>query len=100
MRQRLRKISQVLAIGAQLFGIKPNVVRIAKHLLEKQARLIDAMGARQALDIPEGARREASFTPPKTFQAFIVSIPGRERINPPGRAQWPPEPKATAHRSG
>src|ERR1700735_5146528 len=50
------------------------MVGISQHLFEKQTSLVDAMGPRQALDIPERAGREASFSAPQTFQAFVASI--------------------------
>jgi hypothetical protein len=57
------------------------MVGISEHLFEKQTGLIDAMGARQALDIPERTWREASFAAPQTLQAFVTSISEHKSIN-------------------
>src|SRR5437762_6585654 len=58
VRERLREVAEVLCLGAELFAVQPEVIGVAEHLLEDEARLVQVAHARQALDIPEGAHRE------------------------------------------
>ena len=61
VRERLREVAEVLCLGAELFAVQPEVIGVAEHLLEDEARLVQVTHARQALDIPEGAHRERPF---------------------------------------
>src|SRR4029453_10196982 len=58
MREGLRKVAEVLRPQSQLLTVKPQVIRIAKHLLEEETRLVKIAHAGYALDVPEGAYRE------------------------------------------
>src|SRR5215213_11339788 len=56
--ERLWEVPERLAGWADLLGVQPEVVRVSEHLLERQARLVEAAGAGERLDPPEGADRE------------------------------------------
>src|SRR6266852_8455486 len=58
MRERLRKVAEVLCLGAQLLAVQPQVIGVAEHFLEEEPRLVQVPHAREALDVPEGAHRE------------------------------------------
>ncbi len=57
----LREVAEVLAGGAELFGIKAEVVGIAEGFLEDEAGLFQVASASEAFDIPEGAGGKGAF---------------------------------------
>src|SRR5581483_6924051 len=64
--ERLRDVAQHLAAGAGLLGERPEMVGVAEHALEEQARLVQAgrvvpTGARERLYQPEGADVEGAL---------------------------------------
>src|SRR6266536_4369712 len=61
VRERLRKVAEVLAARAQLLGVEAEVVGIAERLLEDEPRLVDVARARQRLDVPERAHAERTL---------------------------------------
>src|SRR5262245_30274255 len=54
----LREVAELFAGRPDLFGVEPDVVRVAEHLLEGQPRLVEPSGAGERLHPPEGAHRE------------------------------------------
>ena len=58
VRERLREVAERLAARADLLRVEPEVVGVAEHLLEHEARLVQLARAREALDVPEAAERE------------------------------------------
>lgn len=58
VRERLREVPEVLSLGAELFAVEADVVRVPEHLFEEEARLVQVPHPRQTLDVPERAHRE------------------------------------------
>src|SRR6266550_3286969 len=56
--ERLREVAEQLAGRADLLAVETDVVGVGEHLLEGEPRLLHTPGARQRLDVPEGADRE------------------------------------------
>jgi hypothetical protein len=54
----LGEVAERFARRADLLRIEPEVVRVAQHLLEDEAGLLETSRARQGLDQPEGAHGE------------------------------------------
>ena len=61
MGKGLREVAQGLAGVPDLLGVEAEVVGVAEHLLEHQARFVHTPGARQRLDEPERAQAERAF---------------------------------------
>ena len=61
MCEGLRKVAEVLAPRAEFFGIEPEMVGVADHLLEEEARSVHVARARKALDEPERAHVEGAL---------------------------------------
>ena len=55
------KFSKVLAPVAELLAVQPEVVRVAEHLPEEEAGLLEVAQTRQALDVPERAHAEGAL---------------------------------------
>src|SRR3712207_6709633 len=56
VRERLREISQGLAVGSDLLRVQPQVVRITQHLLEDEPGFFEPARAGERLDKPERAQ--------------------------------------------
>lgn len=63
MRQRLREVAKREAALIKLLGVQPKVVGVVQQFLKLNARLIDKICPRQALDVPEGAWRKIALLP-------------------------------------
>src|SRR5688572_7114310 len=63
VREGLRVVTEEPARAIHLFGIQPEVIRIAVHLLEVQPRLVYLSGASEALDKPERTHAEGALGP-------------------------------------
>src|SRR5262249_22022620 len=61
VRERLGEVAEVLRLGAELLAVQPEVIGVAEHLLEEEARLVQVPHAGEALDVPEGAHGEGAF---------------------------------------
>jgi hypothetical protein len=59
--ERRREVPEVLAPAAEFLAVEPEVVRVAEHLLEDQARLRQIAEPRQVLDVPERAHVEGAL---------------------------------------
>src|SRR5687768_503495 len=61
MREGLREVAEVLRSRTQFLAVKPQVVRVAEHLLKEEPCLWQVAPAGQTLDIPERAHRECAL---------------------------------------
>ena len=59
--ERLREIAEMLTAMADLLREEPQVIGVAEHLLEQEARLLQVARPCQALDVPEGAQPEGAL---------------------------------------
>src|SRR5579875_101099 len=81
MGQRLREVAEMLALGAELFRVKPNMVGIAQHLLKAQSSFVELASARQCFHIPEGAQGKSPLVSPQAISAFsFYFIAVNERV--------------------
>ena len=55
MGERLGKVAQVLAAGAELLGVEPEMVGVPQHLLEEEPGLLEIATPRQVVDPAIGA---------------------------------------------
>src|ERR1700722_17520322 len=62
MRKCLRKISKMPAVQSKFLRVQSNMVGVSQKLFKQQLRLFELTGARQALDIPKRAGREATLS--------------------------------------
>src|SRR5215212_5335846 len=56
VREGLGEVTEGLAARADLLGVEPQMVGVANHLLEDEARFFEPAGARERLDEPERAQ--------------------------------------------
>src|SRR5262245_64510457 len=61
VRERLREVAQVLAVGTELLGVEPDVVRVPEHLLEHEPRLLRVARAGEHFCVPERAHVERAL---------------------------------------
>src|SRR5258705_7805135 len=61
VREGLREVAKLLARAPYLLGEQAEVIAVGEHLLEHQARLVEAPGAGQRVNIPAGAQREGAL---------------------------------------
>src|SRR5579862_8995942 len=77
MRECLREVPQVLSAAAQPLGVEAEMVCVAEHLVEEQARFFEPVRACEALDEPEGARGKAAFAPVQTVDgvdSYVIAV--------------------------
>ena len=53
MGEGLWEIAEVFAAGTELFGVQPEMIRVAEGLFEEEPGLVKISSASDALDIPE-----------------------------------------------
>src|ERR1700759_4158349 len=58
----LGEVAQLLTRGADLLGVKAEVVGVGKHFLEDKPRLAQVPSAGEGFGVPEGAHREGSLS--------------------------------------
>src|SRR5262245_55456906 len=61
VRERLRKVAQVLGVGTELLGVEPDLVRVPEHLLEHEPRLLRVARAGEHFCVPERAHVERAL---------------------------------------
>jgi signal transduction histidine kinase len=79
MGQRLREVAQRLSGGADLLGVKTEMVGVGEHFLEDGPGFLEPPGAGERLDIPERAEVEGALTVGDTVVAGD-RVPGDQAV--------------------
>ena len=79
MRKGLREIAERLALGAGLFGVEAEVIGVAEHAFEEEARFVKPRGigltrASECFDEPEGAHVEGALFAGETVDARLRRV--------------------------
>src|SRR4028119_72833 len=86
----LREVAQGLAGVPDLLGVQPEVVGVAEHLLEHQARLVHPTCARQRLDEPERAQAERAFFAREAVGGLLDVVAVHEAVRDEPAVAWRP----------
>src|SRR5918997_3419388 len=80
MRECLGEVSEMLARGSELLGEQPEVVGVAEHFLEQEARLREVARARQAFDVPEAAHVERAFAAEQAVRPVLGGVTKHQAV--------------------
>ena len=74
MSQRLGKVAQLFAAGAEFLGVKTKMVREPKHPVKHEPGLPDLPGTGKTFNQPEGTGSEGSLVAVETVGVAGIAI--------------------------
>src|ERR687893_2338242 len=71
-----------------LLGVKPEVVRVAEHVLEDEARFLEPARPRERLDEPEGTEAEGSLLARQAVRGLLHVVAVYEAVGDEASVLW------------